>query len=144
MLVAEPSYASEAFLITPWNHPLAKRRTVHPRDLVGYPLVNSPSAYPSSNVRAVLDRYDVFQADYLVQVDYTASIRRMVELGCGIGLIYAVPSVKPPSDLHERSMSRYFDDVSIRVIRRQGGIHAAAADVFIEFVRMKLGRAETD
>jgi DNA-binding transcriptional LysR family regulator len=140
-LIAEPCYWVEARLITPKGHPLARRRTVHPRDLRPYPLVNSPYAYPSSNIRLVLDQYQVGLANYFVRADYTASIRRFVELGCGIGLIYAVPSMKTPSRLHERSMSRFFNDVLIHVLRRQGSFQSTAAESFIKFIRQKLGKS---
>lgn len=138
-LLAEHCYAVEARLITPKNHPLARRRTLQPRDLRPYPIVNSPAAYPSSNIRAVLDRHGVVQAKYLVHADYTASIRRFVELGCGIGLVYAVPSAPPRSGLHERSLRRYFSDVTIHVIRRQGSFLSATAEAFISLVRKDLG-----
>jgi molybdate transport repressor ModE-like protein len=141
-LVAEPGYWVEARLITPKDHPLARRRTVHPRDLRPFPLVNSPYAYPSSNIRQVLDHYQVGEANYYVRADYTASIRRFVELGCGIGLIYAVPSSRPVSRLHERSMSRFFDNVLIHVLRRQGSFQSAPAESFIRLVRQKLGKPQ--
>lgn len=137
LLTAELSYVVEARLITPKNHPLARRRTIHPRHLRPYPLVNSTAAYPSSNIRTVLDRYQV-QGRPLVHADYTASIRRFVELGCGIGLVYAVPSMRTPSKLHERSMRRWFSDVSIHAIRRQGGFQSTAVEAFLKFVRSRL------
>src|SRR5207247_1488232 len=105
-----------------------------------YPLVNSPYAYPSSNIRLVLDQCQVGLANYSVRADYTASIRRFVELGCGIGLIYAVPTMKTPSHLHERSMSRFFDDVLIHVLRRRGSFQSIPAESFIKFIREKLGK----
>lgn len=143
LLFAEPGYTVEARLIVPKNHPLVRRRTIHPRDLRPYPLVNSPFAYPSSNIRQVLDQHQVGATSYFVCADYTASIRRFVELGCGIGLIYAVPSQTAPSKLHERSMSRFFSSVLIHVLRRQGSFLAAAAESFIRFVRRRLGKART-
>src|SRR5262245_51310564 len=76
VMVAEPGYSVEARLITPKDHPLARRRRVHPRDLRPYPLINGPLAYPSSSMGLVLDQHAVRQTEYLVHVDYTASIRR--------------------------------------------------------------------
>lgn len=140
-LIAEPSYWVEARLITPKDHPLARRRTIHPRDLRPYPLVNSAFAYPSSNIRQVLDHYQVGVAKYFVRADYTASIRRFVELGCGIGLVFAVPGQKVRSRLHERSMSRYFNNVLIHSLRRQGGFLSAPAEAFVKLIRRKLGKA---
>lgn len=143
-LIAEPSYWVEARLITPKNHPLARRRTIHPRDLRPYPLVNSTFAYPSSNIRQVLDHYQVGVHSYFVRADYTASIRRFVELGCGIGLVFAVPGSKARSRLHERSMSRYFNNVLIHSLRRQGGFLSAPAEAFVKLIRRKLGKAAGD
>src|SRR5262249_61162 len=94
---------------------------------------------PSSNIRGVLDEHQVGLAGYSVRADYTASIRRLVELGCGIGLIYAVPSARPCARLHERSMRRFFNDVLIHSLRRQGGFQSGPAEAFIRLVRQKLG-----
>ena len=141
-MTLEPSNWVEARLITSKTHPLARRRRIHPRDLRPYPLVNSPYAYPSSNIRLVLDEYRVGLGDHRIRADYTASIRRFVELGCGIGLICAVPSMKTPPKLHERSMSRYINNVLIHVLRRQGSFRPAPAEQFIQYIRGKLGRTK--
>src|SRR5262245_41858395 len=45
-LLFEPAYELDLYLVTPKDHPLARRRRVRPRDLLGYPLVNSPQGLP--------------------------------------------------------------------------------------------------
>ncbi|HYT94010.1 MAG TPA: LysR family transcriptional regulator, partial [Gemmataceae bacterium] len=45
-LLYEPAYELDVFLVAPKEHPLARRRQVRPRDLLGYPLVNSPQGIP--------------------------------------------------------------------------------------------------
>ena len=39
-------------------------------------------------------------------------------------------------------MSRYFNNVLIHVLRRQGSFQSAPAESFIEFIRQKLGKSE--
>jgi DNA-binding transcriptional LysR family regulator len=128
LLAMEPSYALEARLIAPQDHPLARRRTVRPRDLAGYPIVNrSPTG--SSHYPHIL----------LELLGFASSIRRFVKLGYGIGLIFTVPSVPPDPDLHERSMQRYIEPVTMSLIRRRGGYVPPAGEEFIRLVRRELG-----
>ena len=58
-LTSEPVYELDVVLITPREHPLARRRPVRPEDLRGYPLVNAVDAFPDPAVMAVLDKADV-------------------------------------------------------------------------------------
>jgi molybdate transport repressor ModE-like protein len=117
----EPAYQLDLFLITPRDHPLARRRHVEPRDLLAYPLVNAPQGIPDPTVTATLDRLGAFQVQpRRVEAFYTAVIRRYVELGFGIGLIVGLPSRPPSTTLHERSMSRHFGHVTVNLVLRKG------------------------
>ena len=86
-LECEPWYELDTILVTPKDHPLARKRTVRPRDLVGYPLVNSPEGIPDQITRATLDKLGVFREQTsCIQATLAAAIYRFVELGFGIGL----------------------------------------------------------
>jgi len=140
LLTAEPIYYLEVRLLAPKDHPLARRRRIHPRDLRAYPLVNGPSAFASANIRTVLERYGAYQPEKcLAQVDYVASIRRFVELGFGIGLISVVPTAAYDSHLHECSLSGHFGHVPINLIQRRGAFLPAPAEAFIKMVQQELG-----
>lgn len=138
----EVVYVLEVRLVTPEDHPLARRRSLHPRDLRAYPLVNGSTIVSGGNVRAELERHGVLSAaPFEARASLAASIRRLVELGFGIGLIPTVPSLPPRPGFFERSMSRHLGVVPVRVIRRRGAFESGAARRFVELVRSELGAA---
>jgi DNA-binding transcriptional LysR family regulator len=120
-LVFEPAYELDLFLVTPKNHPLARRRTIRPQDLLEYPLVNSVKTRSARAVTATLDKLGLRPAwKHSVQVSYTACIRRCVEIGMGIGIVAGLPSHRPHANLHERSISRQFGRLTMYFVYRKG------------------------
>jgi DNA-binding transcriptional LysR family regulator len=139
-LVAEPLYALEVRLITPRDHPLARRRTVRLPDLRPYPFVHGPAVCSIESTRAVLERSGADQgAKYLVHTGFASSIRRFVRMGFGIGLVPAIPSAPHDPDLHERSMSGYIGEIGVHLVRRRGAYVPPAGEDFIQFLRQELG-----
>jgi DNA-binding transcriptional LysR family regulator len=132
----EPLYELDIILITPRDHPLARRRQVRPKDLRPYPLVSAVASLPTAMVVAMLEQIGVpDQREPLVQTNFTASIRRYVELGFGIGLIAVLPSRPRCRTLHERDMSRYFGKATVYQVRRQGSFLTPAAASFISILK---------
>jgi DNA-binding transcriptional LysR family regulator len=120
-LVFEPAYELDLFLVTPKDHPLARRRTIRPQDLLKYPLVNSPRIKSTRVVMATLEKLGLHTAwEHSVEVSYTACIRRCVEIGLGIGVVSGLPSHRPQPNLHERSISRQFGRVTMNFVYRKG------------------------
>ncbi len=141
LLATEPVYALEVRLITPRDHPLARRRVVRPQDLRRYPLVNRP---PTGNAnpfaRAVLELQETRPGrGDLVRAGFASSVRRFVKLGYGIGLIPMAPAVPPDPDLHERPLRGQIGDLAVCLVRRRGGYITAAGEEFIRLVRAELG-----
>jgi molybdate transport repressor ModE-like protein len=140
-LVAEPCYVLEVRLVTAKNHPLARRRTVRPADLRPYPFVNGPDEFSRFYARTAFDPNEHGDpASFLVQANFTASIRRFVELGFGIGLVHAIPSRPFHRGLHERSMNAHFPAMEIQVIRRRGAFTPDVGEEFIQLVRAESTR----
>jgi hypothetical protein len=55
LLSLEPAYPLEVHLLTPKDHPLARRRVVRPQDLSHYPILNRPPAVsPNPFARIIL------------------------------------------------------------------------------------------
>jgi DNA-binding transcriptional LysR family regulator len=135
----EPGYELETFLITPADHPLARRRTVRPRDLLPYPLVNGPYSFPHPAVLAAVERYGLLRTQpRRVEVFFAATILRYVELGFGIGLLHR-PAVLPPyPNLHQRVMSRYFGRGATDFLWRKGALRSPAARAFAAAVTERL------
>jgi DNA-binding transcriptional LysR family regulator len=140
-LVFEPAYALDVYLVTPKDHPLARRARVRPRDLLHYPLVNSPQSIPNAILAGTLEKLGIFQTPpRRVEAFYTAVIRRYVELGFGIGLIVGLPDHSASSALCERSMSRYFGRIPINFVWRKGDQQRDAALAFTQTIRSFLNR----
>ena len=137
----EPSYELDVVLVTPNDHPLARRRVVRPKDLRGYPLVNAPGSLIDPAVSVALEKLGIFQSQpRRVEASYAETIRRYVEAGFGIGLIGRVPSHPPHSRLHERSMSRYFGRTTVYLVRRRGVLEASHVREFAATVAEVLNR----
>jgi DNA-binding transcriptional LysR family regulator len=129
-LVFEPSYQLDIVLVTPPDHPLARRRRLSPRDLSTYPLANDQHLFVESALDAALKHWGVF--DHQPQRIDTLSavtIRRCVELGLGIGLVPQVPlSLPRAARLHVRLMSRYFGRPTVYSVYRRDAPSEAALD----------------
>jgi DNA-binding transcriptional LysR family regulator len=139
-LTAEPVYRLEVRLVARSDHPLARRRAIHPRDLKPYPFVNGPGDFSSSTVRAILDRHGAYEGKpHAVRASFAASIRRFVSMGMGIGLLPSVPSTPPHPGFFERSMSRHFGHIPINLLRRRGAFLPPAGEAFLREVRDRFG-----
>jgi molybdate transport repressor ModE-like protein len=138
-LQAEPCYKLEVHLITPKDHPLARRRTLHPRDLRPYPIINTPDEVPSAQTLSVLNENRALaEQEPIVQTGYVVAVRQFVQLGFGIGLVPASRLAPCHADLHARSMSRHFGHLLVSSIRRRGAFLPALGDDFIRLVAHEL------
>jgi molybdate transport repressor ModE-like protein len=138
-LTTEPAYPLEVLLVTPRDHPLARKRRVLPRDLRGFPLVNAPEGFTRPEVAEQLRKLGVFQTQPRhVEAVSTAVIRHYVGMGFGIGLVLGRPSRERPPRLHEQSMSRYFGTAQIGFIFRKGVMPAAHVRAFADMVKSLL------
>jgi molybdate transport repressor ModE-like protein len=131
----EVVYELELFLITPKNHPLARKKLIKPEDLVSFPLVNSAHAFSDHTVAAALKKMGMFDSTTRkLACFFTASIRHYVKLGFGIGLVSRLPDRAPDPELHERSMSRYLGSHKQYAVTRKGCQLSEAAQAFKQIV----------
>jgi DNA-binding transcriptional LysR family regulator len=137
----EPLYELDVILITPQNHPLARQRRARPGDLLRYPLVNTFRSLPSPMVVAVLEQLGLTESPApLVDTVFTASMRRYIALGAGIGLI-AVPHARPrQAGFWEYDMSRYFGRPVVHLVRRKGTPLSPAATAFADLLKQHHAR----
>src|SRR5262245_6519553 len=135
-LLFEPAYELDVLLLTPQDHPLARRRQVRPHDLLAYPVLNAPGCFRDPAINALLDKVGVFQTQpRKVEVGLVATLRHFVAKGFGIGLVVGLPGHELNAGLHERSMSRYFGRISVNLIWRRGTQQQGVAQAFAEAVR---------
>ncbi|MCE9561780.1 MAG: LysR family transcriptional regulator [Planctomycetes bacterium] len=138
-LTCEPAYELDVLLLTPADHPLSRLRRVQPSHLRGYPLVNAPEDFSRPEIAEQLRKLGVFDAQpRRVEAATTAVVRRYVELGFGIGLVFGLPSKSQSLSLHEQSMSRYFGRGVVGLVRRRGVVLGAPAEAFAKTVRSVL------
>jgi DNA-binding transcriptional LysR family regulator len=141
--MCEPAYELELLLVTPKNHPLAKRRQVTPRDLVGYQLVNARGSLLDPEITAALDKLGVFEIQgRRLETTQALLIRRYVELGFGIGLVAGFPSRERSRTLHERSLSRYFGRPTVYMVWRRGLPEQSLVRRLIQTIQSSLRRQE--
>jgi molybdate transport repressor ModE-like protein len=137
----ESVYELDPILVTPQDHPLARRRVIQPKDLRGYSLLNAVrGGFADPSIAAQLDKLGIFQSQpQRVEAIYTAVIRRYVELGFGIGIVPGLPGRPPSPGLHERSMGRYFGRVTINLLWRRGAVRNEWIGIFARLVKDMLG-----
>lgn len=137
----EICYEADTVLITPRNHPLARRKHVRPSDLRPYPLVNSSDSFNDPALPILLEKLGLFRNQpRRVEAFFTATIRRYVELGFGIGLISRSPLHKPYPNLHQRIMSQYFGRETVFLVWRKGALRSPSATAFAATVRAQMNK----
>lgn len=137
----ETAYELETLLLTPKNHPLARRRRVVPGDLRRYPLLTSRyTVSDQPELAAMLDRHQAFDGPPpRVEPFLAGTVRRYVEGGFGIAVIYGPRPGARKSTLHERLMSRYFGRGLVRFVFRNGAAHEDFARALAAQIRKSHG-----
>jgi DNA-binding transcriptional LysR family regulator len=141
----EPSYELEIVLVTPPDHPLARRRHLQAGDLRGYPLVNALDSGENLVIRAALEELHALRIQpSQVEAWDDAVICRYVQLGFGIGLLNRVRGHPPGTNLHLRSMSNVFGRPTVYLVRKKGDLCSGPAREFAQTVRALLSRPPAD
>jgi DNA-binding transcriptional LysR family regulator len=146
-LEVEEGYELDVLLITPLDHPLAKRKVVTLADIAEYPVVNGGNTIGDPAINEALKKAGVFENKQCrVQATYTAAVRRFVEQGFGVGFVYGLPGRPAAQKLHERSISQYVGRIRIDLVWRRGAIKQALSRAFADTViaSMQRKRAEID
>lgn len=146
-LLYEPACEFDILLLTPKDHPLARRRRIRLEDLRAYPLVNAPASFKDRVMSALLDKLGVSDTEpRRVEVSYVPAIRHCVALGLGIGLIASRPAAEPWLDLHERSLRQFFPPVTLYLVSRRELPPEEPAGAFAAIVKETLGglKGKTD
>jgi DNA-binding transcriptional LysR family regulator len=135
----EPCYELDVLLITPPDHPLARRRQVRGRDLCAYPLVNSRTSFADPEVVRALEDLGAFETQpRRVEAHSVATIRHYVALGFGVGLIGVSPAHRPDPAFHERSLGRELGRITICAVRKRGALPSVAVREFVGILKAML------
>lgn len=135
----EPIYELDPILVMPRNHPLARRRSVPLKELANYAFVNLPGAFPGAEVRTKLDNVGIFRTEpRRVEATYTASIRRYVEMGLGLGMVVGLPGRTVSNRLHERSLARQLGRVKVMLVWRKHQPLSPPVQAFVEQIKRQI------
>ena len=144
-LAFEPCYELEIVLVTPPDHPLARRRHLEAGDLCVYPLVNALDSGENLAIRAALEELHALRIPTSrVEARDDAVICRYVQSGFGIGLLNRVRGHPPGTNLHVRSMSDVFGRSPVYLVRKKGDLLSRPAHEFARTVKGLLGRPAAD
>lgn len=146
-LEVEEGYELDVLLIAPHDHPLAKKKVITLADIAEFPVVNGGNTIGDPAINEALKKAGVFDKKQCrVQATYTAAVRRFVEQGFGVGLVYGLPGRPAAQKLHERSISQYVGRIRIDLVWRRGAIKQALSRAFADTVieSMHRKRAEID
>ena len=131
----EPCYELDILLITPRDHPLARRRRVRPRSLCSSAR-ERPFFVPRLDSDQAAGGLGVFKTQTRrVEAHSVETIRCCVAMGFGIGLIGVSPSHRPNPDFHERSMSHVLGRLTMCSIRKKGALASVAVREFVKIVK---------
>jgi len=131
-----PLYDLDVVLVTPHDHPLAKKRTVTAADLIGHTLVNAANSFPGLTAMAALERAGVLaDRDQSAEAFFTAGMRRYVSLGFGIALVERLPTRGPDPAVAERTLGPEFGRPQVYLLTQKGVRLTAAAAAFERIVR---------
>jgi molybdate transport repressor ModE-like protein len=141
----EPAYELDVILITPKDHPLARRRRVTTSDLSAYPLVNARPGLLDPRIGISLEMAGAFNTGpRRVEASFAAGVRRYVELGFGIGLVARHPRHERSSRVHERSMSREFGTLKMYLVWKNRTIHPRHVRDFADLIKVFARKATSE
>jgi DNA-binding transcriptional LysR family regulator len=124
-------------LLTPADHPLARKKRVTPHDLVRYPLIVPPEgSYARRTLDQLLLRHNLAdQAHIVMETVLLEIIRKYVAAGIGIALVHIADEVDPVPDVHVRIFEPRREAIAVGVVTRRGAHLSEPADAFCRELR---------
>jgi DNA-binding transcriptional LysR family regulator len=121
-VVYETAFTADYLLVTPPNHPLMRKRALHPRDIVQYPLVlRERGAYSRRRVDEVLHRYNLDRAmSVVVETNNGALTLACVRAGMGVGITAGSLRSFLCQGLGVRSLRRWFGAARLVFVWKKG------------------------
>lgn len=128
-----PVFNFNPTLITPLNHPLAKRRKVTLEEIAQYNMILPPRYLSTwSQVKSVFQQHNV-QHRVTLEAGGWAVIKKYVEMGLGISIVTDICLVES-DQLATISVKEFFPTRSYGIVIRRGKFIPAQAKRFIELL----------
>jgi DNA-binding transcriptional LysR family regulator len=128
-------------LLVKADHPLAKQRRIHARDLVAYPLIMSAKeTFSHRTLESILRRHDLLnQVHVVMESPNTDMTRRYVALGLGIALNYMGGEPEPTTPgVVQKIFDPKLEPLPVYLVVRKGAHLPEAVQEFRAIVRRAL------
>jgi DNA-binding transcriptional LysR family regulator len=134
----EDLFELQLMLLTPPDHPLARKKHLSMADLVEYPLIGTPSEhYCHKVIKRQLQRHALQdRAHFVLENNSLDVICKYVAAGAGIALLYTGPgrSDRVPG-VHQRVFDPTLDKMVAAIVVRKGSHLSGPAQSFRSIVR---------
>ena len=136
-----PAFTFDPMLITPLDHPLARRRKVTLAEVAEYPLILPPRHL--TTWRVVDFVFQKHNLNYRVKLEAGGweVIKKYVEMGLGISIVTSI-CLTGTENLATIPLSRYFPKRTYGVVLRKGKYLSAPASKFIELMKKRSKRGD--
>ena len=94
---------SKMFLVAPTDHPLARKRSISPRELEQYPFVGYEEGMYTRTMIDGLFRRMAVTVEYSIESANSATIKHMVMAGMGVGVL---PEFAVSGEIRRRQLAR--------------------------------------
>ncbi len=132
-MVYHPIYDYKPALITPLDHPLAKKNKVTLKDISPYGLILPPRYLSTwSVIDLVFQQHDV-PYNVVLEVGGWEVIKRYVETGAGISIVTSI-CLGDTDKLAVKPMDTYFPTRSYGVVVRRGKFLSPQAEKFLQMM----------
>jgi len=132
----------EAFLVTPKNHPLARKKQLALADLVEHPLILVPQSNPwRKYIEMVFERDELLQKMRVVlDSNSFESHVQSVRLGLGVAIAWLNPRHRAAKDLHHRSLTQFFGVAPQYLVWKKGAHLLPHVRSFVELFKTTCAR----
>jgi LysR family transcriptional regulator, low CO2-responsive transcriptional regulator len=131
-----PVYHYDPMLITPPDHPLARKENLTLQDLSPYGLILPPQRLSTYRLVDLVFQQNQVPYQVAIEVGGWEVIKEYVAMGLGISIVTGICiSEADRARLAVRNMRQYFPQRSYGVVMRKGKFLSAEARAFIDLIR---------
>ncbi|MBL8796377.1 MAG: LysR family transcriptional regulator [Planctomycetia bacterium] len=130
-------------LLTPTDHPLARKKRILPDDVIEYPWIVPPDgSFARRSLMQFLHRHHLDgQAHIILETALLDIIKKYVAVGVGIGFAHIAEQGDPMPGIHIRYFDARREGIAVAVVFRKGAHRTALAQDFSALLRRLLGDA---
>jgi DNA-binding transcriptional LysR family regulator len=142
----EPLFELQYTLLTSTHHPLARKKTVTPHDLVKYPMILVGQGPSQQSLDKLLQRHDLLERVHgVAEIRSTDVLQKYVAAGIGIAAVYMGGETdRLIPGLHRLVLDTGQEEMYAAIVSRKGAHLPEAAQDFCRIVRRHLGRIGAD